>query len=159
MATYRRLLPADAAITSALWNRTTVQNSLKNMGYPGVELEDWAFSIASPRTRIFGAFDNSGTLRGVVEFILHRTEREGHMGRWFLDPSLSLANIRTHRDAVLLALWNFLPDDWKVYITFVVPGAVRLREYCDTRFPFIDRDETGWGTVRHYGPLTALALR
>lgn len=162
MATYRRLLPADAAVTSALWNRANVQTMLVNNGYPGVENEDWLAALNHPRVRVYGAFDNAGTLRGFAEFVLHRERREGFCGRWCIDPSLSLNNIRTHRNEILKALWNALPDDWVVFWINVPVGAVRIREYFTARpsVPFVDRPAMNeWPAIRDYGPITAQLLK
>jgi len=158
MPTYRRANDSDAATITAFWNLTRVQNMLNGFGYQVVPIsvEEWKRDMAN-RSKVFLALDDSNNLRGVVEFIVTRSTREGWMARWAVDPNLTLAQIRTHRNAVLTALWRALPNDWTVWVYKVPAGAVRLREYLDTRLPFTDEVSTIGilGQVRNYGPITA----
>lgn len=165
MAVYKRITTAaDITRASNLWNQANVQTMLTNQGYPGVGPEDWSFSINNPRRdiRVYGAFnDAQTTLHGFAEFILHRQRPEGFLGRWCINPTLSLANIRTHRDGMLKALWQALPDNWVVFWVRVPVNAVRIREYFAARpsVPFVDFPaDTDWPITRHYGPVTAQML-
>lgn len=151
MATYRLAEAADVPVIVAFFNpvagQTRPYDSVKNMGY--FEVEPFTASgllrdLDRPREKWALAFDNAGKLRGFLQLVFSKMgDRVCWWGHFGLDPNISLASIRTHRNTIAKLLVGLIPDGFTLIVPFVSPSATIANEWLAAKMGAPEKMENG----------------